>query len=88
MTNPKTPNTHIGRIVEGLTQAQQAFVMFLPADGSWRETGLYLVRHREKLRGFGQSGLVQGYYNETTRHRLTGLGKSVRTYLEIMEGGR
>jgi hypothetical protein len=65
-----------------LTAAQRAFLMALPPDGEWKPTHETLRRIGAEfgpnaLRGFGQTGLIDGYYREETRHRLTELGRSV-----------
>jgi hypothetical protein len=84
-TNPKTPNTHIGRIVEGLTEKRRWFVTSIVYDGWWRtdeETPRGIVG---PLTNAGilerERGVIGNMY------RITELGKSVRTYLESMEGG-
>lgn len=75
-------------IADGLTEAQRAFLLLLPEDGTWRTTSSRdLDRHGPNaLRGFGQSGLIEGYYQERMRHRLTVLGCEVRSLLNREEG--
>lgn len=66
-----------------LTEAQRAFLEWLPADGSWRQTTERDLNQwgPNALRGFGQSGLIEGRYREPMRHRLTPYGLKVRAYL-------
>jgi len=66
-----------------LTEAQRAFVLWLPADGSWRLTHERdMNRHGPNaLRAFGQSGLIEGYYREVMKHRLTPKGQDVQAIL-------
>jgi hypothetical protein len=75
--------TDIPTIAKGLTEAQGEFLLWLPADGGWRRTTQRELDQwgLNALRGFGQSGLIDGYYQEVMRHRLTPLGLAVRDYL-------
>lgn len=82
MTTP-AQSEEVARIAEGLSEAQRAFLELLPIDGSWKLTTEYdTCRHGPNaLRRFGQSGLIDGYYREVMRHRLTPLGAAVRHHL-------
>jgi hypothetical protein len=74
--------TDVAKIAAGLTEANRAFLLVLPADGSWRYTAHDIeAAGRNALRGFEQSGLIIGEYKDRTRHRLTDLGKQVRSHL-------
>lgn len=70
-----------------LTQAEQAFLLFLPADGGWALSGGFIeMLGVNALRGFGRSGLIDGEYRGRTRHRLPPLGLAVRNLLEEQQG--
>lgn len=66
------------RIIRGhrLTLAQQRFLLSLPPNGQWRETSSHDLNRDgpNALRGFGKSGLIDGYYWEPMQHRLTNEG--------------
>jgi hypothetical protein len=79
--------SEVRKIAEGLSEAQRLFLLLLPTDMAWRATSedLHAIarRHGENaLRRFGASGLVEGYYKEQVRHRLTPLGLQVRAILQ------
>ena len=68
-----------------LTKAQREFMMLLPKDGSYRTTSVADIRRHgaNSLRGFGQSKLIDGYYEKHGMgHRLTELGLAVRAILQ------
>jgi hypothetical protein len=70
-----------------LTIPQQRFLLSLPADGQWKRTTADELQSygRNALRGFGKSGLIEGYYHEPMRHRLTVEGVKVRASLTPQE---
>lgn len=74
---------YVAALVDKLTVAQREFICSLPADGTWRETtAAEISKHgKNALCGFGKSGLVEGYYREVMRHRLTQDGLAVRGYI-------
>lgn len=67
-----------------LTDAQQRFLLSLPADGSWKRTSSTELESYGKnaLRGFGQTGLVEGHYHSPMQHRLTKAGIEVVSALQ------
>lgn len=74
-------------MTDRLTEAHRAFIAALPTDGSWRQTGGIIRRienefGKNAIRGFGQSDLIEGYYREETRHRLTEAGQAVAASLK------
>jgi hypothetical protein len=78
----------VNAIAEGLSEAKIAFLLSLPADGSWRRTteGEFNAHGPNALRGFGQSGLIEGYYRGHMAHRLTPLGINVLNHLLSTRG--
>jgi hypothetical protein len=70
-----------------LTPAHQVFLLSLPMDGSWRKTTSWdFERHgKNAFRGFGKTGLVDGYYREEMRHRLTEEGRAVAAALRARQ---
>jgi hypothetical protein len=65
-----------------ITAAHRAFLLSLPPDGAWKATrdairAVELEYGSNSLRGFGQSGLIEGYYREEVRHKLTKEGVKV-----------
>jgi hypothetical protein len=92
--------THIGRIVEGLTQAEKRYVLatteipraacFIAYEAMPRgefQTGSVVAMFAKRQKALFEVSGISGA-NEVRKYRLTELGKSVRTYLESMEGGR
>jgi hypothetical protein len=74
--------------VLSLTVAQRDFLLFLPADGSWKRTTErdFTTHGPNALRGFGQSDLIEGYYQEEMRHRLTAFGVRVVAHILSTQG--
>lgn len=69
-------------IAAKLSKAQRALILALPGGGEWvLSAGLLESFPPNSFRGFGKQGLVDGYYHDPMRHRLTPLGLAVRTAL-------
>ena len=79
-----TDNRNPEAVARGLTEAQREFLLQLPPHGTWVVSGEIIARfERNALRGFGNSGLIEGHYhNPGTRHRLTPLGIAVRNHIK------
>jgi hypothetical protein len=78
LTEQQDQRIGVDGIADRLTEAERNFLLFLPHDQSWRESYRQIQLYgRNALRGFGKSGLVEGYYRETVKHRLTPLGALV-----------
>lgn len=79
ITDPKS-------VAESLTEAQRKFLLGLPADGAWGYSASFVRQIQAEfgpnaMRGFGKSGLIDGFYHDPLRHRLTPLGLAVRNIL-------
>lgn len=79
-------NEQIAKIAAGLSEAQRAMILDLPADGKWMR--MYPLERYGKygknaLCGFGKSGLIEGCYSRhsSLQYRLTPPGQQVRAHI-------